>query len=347
MEVEYFGFFDAPGPYPEVNVRGAIVLCDGQSVVNDSSIAREVTELGLLLLGSASTSVVRQKEYYAAFKQLDSQAKDSFYEQLDWHKRHQDTLGKYVSGQTLARFLHVSMNKLTALEQRALAATRALKVLSATVQCCPVPADQIRALRQLHLRTGYWNVRNTQALLEAGVCARQLFQELSNQRTQWERNDTASDICQEALRIWQLVAKAEEQTRGSLDEADRSEVAFEQRNRAGWAKLVDERLGVYRIPVVEKRSDADMAKEHLLGDTELDRIVESLPPMPKHPPWRTRAATRVFAYVGIGLGMVVALTGVGLSVLRMVGGGMSFPVIVQALFFASWLFILPRYLKRL
>ena len=348
MEVEYFCSFGGTEPFPNVNVRGVIVLRNGQSAENNPLVVRKIVRLGTLLLDLIHKHNVRFFEHLATFEERDAQAEVSFSEEIAWFRQQRMILCEYVSKHEYQAFVRTCEQKLMAMQHMSVEASKVLRVMSVLLQREAVPAALIEALNRVGTHTQRWNVQNSQALVERGDAARQLYRELSKRRDDWTKEESLSKVCERALRVWQTIAEAAAQTKQRLEETNYAELAFEQRETAALQKRVSRKLAVYRAPLVAADRGADTQGESALTDEEVDRIVASLPPLPERLPWRSgkAQATRVAARLIVALCMLMALGGIAFSIWRMSLQGPSCSAVGQALFFISWLLLLPQYLKR-
>jgi hypothetical protein len=346
MEVEYFAMLEGAGRFPDVNIRGTIVLCDGTAEVRDAATARKVMRLALQLPASADVASIGQDEYFAAYDERDSQASPGFVDQIAWYKENFAVLCKYVPHRELTSMVQVCKDHWEIVRKLGEEAKRELQVLSDLLQRRMVQAEQIEAMNQLSLSISQWYTRHLQAVLDRGKLAGQLSQQLSSRRQEWERDEAVASICDQVLQRWEMMHKAVEMTQKKLEETIDAESRYAERHAIGWKERIDERIALYRVPLVREDGSATRAEPSSLTEAELDRLVSSLPPLPEYPPWRTRPAKLRVNHAWVIAMMVVSIAGIGLSIARMVLAGISFSAITQALFFASWLFIFPRFWKR-
>lgn len=347
-EIRYFYPFDNPPHLVALNVRGVVVLRNGQTVEQNLSVVRRILRSTSLLCDVMYEPFLNDLEHFGG-KQA-SQARTSSQDLIAWFQEHQSLLCRYVSAQTYTEFLRTIQGKLDALTHRANEAARTLRVLNSLLSTPSMSPQEIEAMYQLGIRTQRWNVRNTQLLVEGGGFADQLQKELLSQRDTWAHGDIVSrKVCEKAARIWKTIAKAAGRTRQRLEQTNYSEFTLEERTNIFLQERIDKALAVYRVPLVKPDGLTGVQEEREFTDAELDRILASLPPLPERLPWRSGRAqiARIGARIGVGLGMAISLAGIVFSVWLMIIQGPSFSTISQALFFASWLFLLPQYLRRL
>lgn len=349
-EIRYFYPFDNPLHLVALNVRGVVVLRNGQTVETNLSVVRRILRSTSLLYDVMSEPFLNILEHFAVLGKRASQARTSLQDLITWFQEHQSLLCRYVSAQTYTAFLRAIQGKLDALTHRANEAAGTLRILSSLLSSPSMSAREIEAMYQLSVRTQRWNAKNTQLLVEGGRFAEQLQEELLSQRDAWAHGDlTSRKVCEKAARVWKTIAKAADKPRQRLEQTNYYEVAFEQRQNTVLQEHIDRALAVYRVPLVKPDGFTGVQEEREFTDAELDRILASLPPLPERLPWRSGRAriARIGARIGVGLGMAISLAGIVFSVWLMIIQGPSFSAISQALFFASWLFLLPQYLRRL
>jgi hypothetical protein len=343
IDVKYFSSLGTAGLFPNVAIQGTLVLRDGQTV-KDESVVERVVRLGVILLSDSVGSVIDEMEPLADFYRQGSQAKLNAHREVDWFRDQETVITRYASQETLRAFVSTSKEKLALLDRMAAEADKMLRVLTVILSSQTVPAGYIEALDQFAVRTGWLGAENTQLLLKCGTYAKKLHKELSSRQHIWGKEEGTSKICGQAIQVWQTIARDADQSRADLKKPENAE--FEQMHRANMKERTVEQMALYRLPVLRTHKPLEIQGDCALTDAELERLDASLPPLPKYPPWRTRPAKLRANHAWVIAMMVVAIAGIGLSIARTALAGISFSAITQALFFASWLFIFPRFWKR-
>jgi hypothetical protein len=346
VEVEYFYGYDQPILFPNVPIRGTLVLCDGTSVVQNAVVARKVMWSGLRLVSSISAGPLRQIEQFALFDEQESAAKVGLVGEIPFYKDQASVLSRYASSDALSSLVRACEQQSMALRQRSVEAAKKLRLMSFLAQRQCVQARHIEALDRFHLNAYEWDTRNTQMQLEIGKHADELHRQLVRHQEEWEQDQAVAEVCAKASGWWKLRATSSARVREELEQDGYADFEYAQRQVRLWKKLIDERMSLYRAPLDGGTAAEETTEVPKLADAELDEILADVPPLPDYPPWRVKPAKRVANHILFVMMMVALAFGIVVSVLHMAIEGFSFFTVSRILFFVFWMFFFAQRQKR-